>query len=866
MEVLLPMVGTTLGHYRILEQLGSGGMGVVYKAEDTTLSREVALKLLPADALGSTIAAERFLREARAAAALSHPNICTVYETGVHDGQHFISMELLEGETLRAQLAEGALPVRRAIDYAKQIAQAMAAAHDKGITHRDLKPENVFITNDERVKILDFGLAKQVQPAVSANDTQSPTLGTLTNPGVVMGTIDYMAPEQVRGQEIDPRADIFSFGAMLHEMLSGGPPFRRETPTDTMAAILKEDPTELSTSDAKIPAALARLVQHCLEKKPAARFQSASDLAFALESVTGSSTTISGQGMVPAPPKHRWLRLLAFSVLWIGLLAGALLFGVRLARQTAPGEVIFEQKTFDPQFISNARFLPENKSVVFSAALEGNLPELFVIHAGAAAPEPLNQTKTHLLSVSKNGELAVLTDVAYLGHRLYRGTLSVMPLDGAPKPLMTGVREADWSPDGSELAIIRDTGSGDQLEYPSETILYKSVGYLSDLRVSPDGNQVVFFEHPLRWDDRGDVIVVERNSRRAKKVAGPYWAMEGVAWTTDGRKVVFSATNNLNKMQPFLVDASGREKAQQALPTIGHDFIQDISGDGRWLIAHQQASYFVRFRMPDEKSEREITWMDMALGAYLSPTEESLLFEDESPSAGINYAVCYRSFSSPKPIRLGEGMAQGFSPDGRWALALINNPPQLVIYPIGPGKTIRLDRGPIESYQDVGWFPNGRSILFCGNEPGKPSRCYRQDISGGSPKPVTPDGFRNALISPDGRSILASGTEAIGLIISVEDGASRTPQGLTMNDEPIKWAGDNRSVFVYTPNRIPAHIEKVDLQSGQRSLVGGEIAPPDRAGIIQLTITDILQEGAGYAYYLGKYSSTLYTVRFLNQP
>lgn len=770
------MIGKTLGHYRIIKEIGRGGMGVVYKAEDTALNRDVALKILLFNTVGDPIAADRFLREARSAAALSHPNICVVYETGVHDGQHFIAMELLEGGSLRTQLVDGALPVRRAIDYAKQIAQGMAAAHDKGIMHRDLKPENVFITKDERVKILDFGLAKQVRPALSANDTQSSTLGMMTSPGVLLGTIDYMAPEQARGEEIDLRADIFSFGALLHEMLSGRPPFRRETPTDTMAAILKEDPPELATNDAKIPAALARLVQHCLEKKSAARFQSASDLAFALETVTESSTNRSRPGTVAMDSKRRWIRLVAFSGFSIGLIAGALLVGMRLARPAAPREVIFEQRTYDPQFISNARFLPENKGIVFSAALEGNLPELFVIHSGAATPEALHQSRTHLLSVSNTGQLAVLTDVSHISQRLYQGTLCVMPLDGAPKPRMTDIREADWSPDGSEMAVIHDTGAGDQLEYPSDKLLYKSTGYLSDLRVSPEGSRVAFFEHPVRWDDRGYVLVADRRSGSVKKLTGDCPSMEGLAWTPDGRNVVFSGSQSIgiDQLQPYLVDAIGREPARQALQTRGPVYIQDIAPNGRWIVTYQQYKGFSHFRLTRDKSEQEIGWLNMTFFPFISLERRSILFTDQSQSAGLNYSIYCRSFESVKPMRIGEGAGQGFSPDGKWALALINSPPQLVLYPMGPGNTIRLDRGPIVRYQRwAKWFPDGKQILFCGNESFKPTRCYRQAVDGGPPVPVTPYGFDSALVSCDGRSVLGfNGTTGEGQIISIKGGSS----------------------------------------------------------------------------------------------
>ena len=288
------MIGKTISHYRIIDKLGQGGMGEVYRARDIRLERDVAVKVLPSHLAEDPSALARFEREAKAIAALSHPNILGIFDVGSEGGVAYAVTELLEGETLRAQLMDGALPVRKAVDYAAQMAQGLAAAHDKGITHRDLKPENVFVTADGRVKILDFGLAKQVRPASAANATDSPTMGTLTDPGIVMGTVAYMAPEQARGQAVDSRADLFSFGAVLYEMLTGRPAFRRETATDTMVAILKEDPPELATVDPKIPAALARLVEHCLEKSPAARYQSARDIAFALEALAGSGSESIG--------------------------------------------------------------------------------------------------------------------------------------------------------------------------------------------------------------------------------------------------------------------------------------------------------------------------------------------------------------------------------------------------------------------------------------------------------------------------------------------------------------------------------------------------------------------------------------------
>src|SRR5213080_3626872 len=255
-----------IGQYRVISKIGEGGMGEVYRARDTKLGRDVAIKVLPAAFSADSERLRRFEQEAQAAGALNHPNILVIFHIGTHDGAPYIVSELLEGETLRERMAGTALPQRKAIDYALQIAHGLAAAHAKGIVHRDLKPDNVFITDDGRVKILDFGLAKLTQPDGNQSQTEIPTRRVDTDPGAVMGTVGYMSPEQVRGQPVDHRSDIFTFGAILYEMLSGKRAFHGESPAETMSAILREDPPDLSESNKNMAPALERVVRHCLEK------------------------------------------------------------------------------------------------------------------------------------------------------------------------------------------------------------------------------------------------------------------------------------------------------------------------------------------------------------------------------------------------------------------------------------------------------------------------------------------------------------------------------------------------------------------------------------------------------------------------
>jgi TolB-like protein/tetratricopeptide (TPR) repeat protein len=311
--------GTRLGPYEILAPLGAGGMGEVYRARDSRLGRDVAVKVLPAELSSDGERLRRFEKEAKAASALNHPNILTVHDIGAQDGVPYVVSELLEGETLRDRLASGAFSPRKAIDDALQIAHGLAAAHEKGIVHRDLKPENLFVTKDGRIKILDFGLAKLTQPETpGVRVTENSTLSAGTEPGVVLGTLGYMSPEQVRGQPTDPRSDIFSFGAILYEMLSGRRAFQGRSAADTMSAILREDPPELSESGRNVPAALEHIVQHCLEKDRDNRFQSAKDIVFNL-SEQSSPTVTSGPHLAAPPAGKRYVIIAAVAALLLAI-------------------------------------------------------------------------------------------------------------------------------------------------------------------------------------------------------------------------------------------------------------------------------------------------------------------------------------------------------------------------------------------------------------------------------------------------------------------------------------------------------------------------------------------------------------------
>jgi serine/threonine protein kinase/Tol biopolymer transport system component len=373
--------GAKLGPYEIVAALGAGGMGEVYRAKDTRLGRDVALKILPESFAREADRLRRFEQEARAVAALNHPNILAVFDIGQQDGAPFLVSELLEGDTLRAALENGALPQRKTIEYGVQIAHGLAAAHEKGIVHRDLKPENIFLTKDGRIKILDFGLAKLAQTFGSETDEKTMTVAH-TAAGVVMGTASYMAPEQVRGESADPRTDIFAFGAVLYEMLSGVRAFRRDTAAETMTAVLKDDPPELSGMGRLVSPTLERIVRRCLEKSPDQRFQSARDLSFALSAFSGTETSIATRA---AATPRRIPLLLWLSVALALVAVSALTWFV--ARRPAPTtRMQFALAVPDEMSISHMALSYDGTMLVFVSPEESSaLPMLYVQRVGSSS-------------------------------------------------------------------------------------------------------------------------------------------------------------------------------------------------------------------------------------------------------------------------------------------------------------------------------------------------------------------------------------------------------------------------------------------------------------------------------------------------
>src|SRR5262249_15239538 len=398
--------GTKVGAYEIKSQLGAGGMGEVYRARDSSLGRDVAIKMLPGFFSSDPERLRRFEQEARAAASLNHPNILAVHQMGTCEGAPYIVSELLEGLTLREHVRHGPLLTRKAVDYAVQIAYGLGAAHDKGIVHRDLKPENLFVMRDGRVKILDFGLAKLTQ---TNPDPSAPTrsLDQQTEAGLVMGTIAYMSPEQVRGEPADHRSDIFAFGAILYEMLSGRGQFQRTTTPEPLTAILRDDPPSLSSQIPTVQPSLQRIVQRCLEKSPEQRFHSAQDLAFALESLSSYSDSALATflGTARVKPWRKWLLPSALAAIVVVSAAAALLVGRHFAPTTPIRfvDVVLRRGQF-----YQARIAPDDRTVIYGASFRFGENGLYVADANTQVGRTLGLPNMGLLAISRTSELAVL--------------------------------------------------------------------------------------------------------------------------------------------------------------------------------------------------------------------------------------------------------------------------------------------------------------------------------------------------------------------------------------------------------------------------------------------------------------------------
>ena len=846
--------GSRLGPYEIVAPLGAGGMGEVYKARDTRLGRDAAVKVLPERLAGDADALARFEREARAVAALSHPNILGIFDFGTDGTIVYAAMELLEGENLRERLSGGALPQRKAIDYALQIASGLAAAHEKGIVHRDLKPENIFVTHDGRIKLLDFGLAKVLSVENAA--TSAPTAALGTEPGVVMGTVGYMSPEQVRGRPADHRSDIFSFGTILYEMLSGKRAFHGDSAAETMAAIAKEDPPDLSTATPSVSPALDGVVRHCLEKSPGERFQSARDLAFALQSVSGLSSKSSAP-IALRRSRRGWIArafvaaLGAAAVFFLGSMVGA--------RRARPPAAKFRRLTFRRGNVLFARFTPDGQNVVYSAAWEDKPTEIFVTRIGRPESRPLGIPNADILSISRTGELAIKLKKHDLYGTAGAGTLARVPLEGgAPRQILEDVQRAEWLPDGSSLMVVRAVNGKTVIELPIGRRIYESTGGIGDPRLSPKGDLVAFGE---TVEGREAVSVVDLAGK--KRVLTKGWTYIGdIVWAPSGKEIWFDSVGRGYGQAIHAVTPSGKLRVVAS----GIDYvIHDIASDGRVLLEQEVAHDGMYFAGVGDTAERDISWFEGSSVANLSSDGKLVAFTEQREGGGTLETAYLRGTDGSVPVRLGEGRADDLSRDGKWVLLKVPSGAgsNLFRVPAGAGEPIPVSIPGI-AVLGGGFTPEGKRIVFGGIEPGHGVRGYVAELDGKSPFPFTSENINGpAAPSPDGKRLCLVGPTGRPTIYSFDGKEARELPSTEKGDLPVQWSSDGKSVYLRRAGELPARIDRYDLDTGKRTL-WKEIVPRDRAGVISISEFHMTPDATAYAYTCARIlSSDLYLVEGL---
>jgi eukaryotic-like serine/threonine-protein kinase len=828
-------VGTRLNHYEVRGPLGAGGMGEVYRALDTRLDRAVAIKVLPADFAKDVDRLRRFEQEARATSALNHPNILTVYDIGRHEGSPYLVAELLEGEELRAQLAQGALPVRRAVDYAQQIAAGLAAAHEKGIVHRDLKPENLFITKEGRVKILDFGLAKLKPKTLSGGvDSQAPTLKPLTNPGVVMGTVGYMSPEQVRGQETDHRSDIFSFGLILHEMLSGQRTFTGDSLVEVMNAILKDEPADLSETNAKIPLALDKIVRRCLEKKPEQRFHSAHDLGFSLGTLTTPSgsrleTAMALPALTEGLPggKAGWF---GNARLWVAVAAAATLglllvlpFAVKYLRQAPPVEAVtgrfiipVPEKTTR---LRSAEISPDGRTLVFAAAV-GNQNHLWA--------RPLNSLTAQMLPGTEGVTNAHFwsPDSRSIGFPDRDGKLKRVELaGGAPQTICAltdperGVPTGTWNQDG--VILFSDNGrvyrvpatGGERVlvlgsDPSNQEALYRNPSFL------PDGRHFLFTRVPR--EGAAEIHLAALDRQETTRLLAADSQVRYAASATGNGYLLFVRAGSL-LAQPFDADS---------LQLTGESFIVTdrltVSNTNRAMFSVSGNGTLV-FDMTDDFNNQRLTWVDRTgkllatVGTpggieapRLSPDGKQVAtvrIDPQTRTGDIYVTDLARGVSSRLTLDPGDERYPLWSPDGSHIAWQTNREGAVRIYRklasgIGPEELLFKSDAPIIQGS---WSPDGRYLICNRLDPKTKNDIWVVSLAGDR-KPFmflqTPFEERQGRLSPDGRWLAYESNDQGRYEISVQPfpaSGSKWPISTNGGSHP-RWRGDGKELYFISPD------------------------------------------------------------------
>ena len=851
-----------LGNYEILDKLGEGGMGEVWRARDRRLQRMVAVKILPQDVANDATRRARFEQEARALGALNHPNIVAIYDVGEDEGRAYLVSELVDGESLRALLERGPLAARKAMEIAGQMADGMAAAHALGIVHRDLKPENVMVTRAGQVKVLDFGLAKQNAPA--AGDNSATIAIGVSEPGMVMGTVGYMSPEQVRGEAADARSDIFSFGCVLYEMVAGKRAFQAGTGVETMHAILNLDPPQFEGEHTELPPALTTIVGRCLEKRPEQRFQSAADLAFALRSIGSGTVT----GMRPAAAATRARRK---AWLWPMMAAagGVALFGLGFwvrERTLNSADPTFQRITFHKGFAIAARFVPHSRDVIYQANWDGGGSHIYLAVQGSPESRDLEMPAgSGLTAISGQQEMALITPPTgdYGTGRLVRSSIS----GGQTRPLLDGVLAADWAPDGGSMAVLRRVNGVNRLEYPIGTVIADKIGWpLWMIRVSPDGERVAYV---MRTD--GTAIGMAVVDRAGKKnylgaISGQNGTGETAAlcWNPQGTEIWFRSFDPSEPGVVYAIDLKGKRRVALRLPV--QTKLYDISHSGDLLLATGSVQVGILGKGPGDSAERDLSCLDSGKVAGISDDGRLIAANITGESGGEKGSIYLRKTDGSPAIRAADGHAYRLSPDGSWLSGYTlntNGSRRFVMSPTGPGEESEIKIPGIDAGIVYGWLAGDRRYLVFGHLPGKKWQCFVWDAGLGTAQPLcaegTPDSF-SYYVSPDRARVLTPGPQGGWVVYGLSGGGPREVRGIAPSEAVIGWRADSRSVYVIPDDESKDSIAvaSVDIESGKRT-AWKTIHPAQP--VLEIHDLHVTPDGQAYAYNYVTAQSDLYVAR-----
>jgi hypothetical protein len=830
-------------------------MGEVYRATDSKLKRDVALKVLPAAVAGVPDRLTRFQREAELLAALNHPNIAQIHGLEESGGVTALVMELVDGVDLSNRLARGAVPIDEALAIAKQIAGALEAAHDQGIIHRDLKPANIKVRPDGTVKVLDFGLAKSL-PAATVGMS---TVTEISSPGAVLGTPAYMSPEQARGDETGCETDIWSFGVVLYQMLTGISPFLRPSATETLAQVLTSTP-DVSRLPPSTPSSIRRLIRRCLQRDPQQRWRHMGDIRIEIEEAIASppDSTAESIALRPAPVTRR--RALLYGAASAGLLASGFAGGVMLNRRaptTAPPS--FRRITFRRGLIRSARFAPDGETILYGALWEGDRCRVHTVRVDGPESRALDLPEGNVLAVSRSGEIA-MTLGAQLDGVITYGTLARVPMaGGVPRPIVENVKSADWSPDGANLAIIRRVDGLDQLEYPLGKVLLELTHVdgsgLGFARVSPDGTRVAFVQYRQAGLLLGRVAIADR-SGTVTPLTPEYLNIHGVAWR--GSEIVYAAADEQPLFRAVWTVAPG-SAPRVITRTPGNITVWDALPNGRLVTAQTDDRTFMAVRLDGEENDRDLSWLDASLLGDLSIDGKSILFTEVGQGGGGDNVAYLRGTDGSGAVRLGAGRGVALSPDSQWVICLraVLPSPYLELLPTGAGEPRRFEHQDL-AYFGARWLPDGKRAIVAAAKPGGRAAVFLHTLDSAPPRAITPEGVTSLAVSPEGSMVATRGPDAKIRLYDVNGTGSRELPGLTGSEVPVGWIADGLLVMRSTDPSSPlGEVYKVDVKTG-RQVSWKNILPRDRAGIMAMQMFRVTPDGRSHAYAWHRALSSLY--------